>query len=330
MTPMPPATDPKRYAYPLLGLAALGLLGWGLVQAFRPQPLPLQGQIEAQEFNVSSKVPGRVGRVAVRLGQTVQIGELLFELDSPEVRARLTQARSAQTAAQAVAAKTRAGARPEEVEMARLAWERAQTGARIARLTYERVQAMADEGVIARQKRDEAQAQWRAAEEQAQAARAQYELARKGARIEDRQAAQAQAEQVGGVVAEAEVALAETRILAPTAGEVAKVQIQPGELAPQGYPVITLVNLQDVWAVLQLREDAMAAYAAGSRHTAQVPALQRAVEFSVSSVAVLPDFATWRAARPGGTDLRTFEIRLRPLAAVPGLRPGMGVVFPAP
>lgn len=330
MTAMAQKSDPKRYAYPLLGLAVLGLLGWGLVQAFRPQALPLQGQIEAQEVNVSSKVPGRVGRVAVRLGQTVQAGELLFELDSPEVRAKLTQARSAQAAAQAVAAKARAGARPEEVEMARLAWERAGTGARIARLTYERVQAMADEGVIAGQKRDEAQAQWRAADEQAQAARSQYALARQGARTEDRQAAQAQAEQVGGVVAEAEAALAETRILAPTAGEVAKLQIQPGELAPQGYPVVTLVNLQDVWAVLQLREDTMAAYAADSRHTAQVPALQRAVEFSVSSVAVLPDFATWRAARPGGTDLRTFEIRLRPLAAVPGLRPGMGVVFPAP
>ena len=112
------------------------------------------------------------------------------------------------------------------------------------------------------------------------------------------------------------------------AGQVSKIQIQPGELAPQGFPVITLVNLDDAWAVLQVREDEMAAFAMGSTHTANVPALKQQVSFKVSSVAVLPDFATWRAARPGGTDLRTFEIRLRPAIKVEGLRPGMSVVFP--
>lgn len=320
----------RRLGAGLVGLAVLGFLAWGLWQAFAPRSLPLQGQIEAQEVNVSSKVPGRVGRVHVTLGQTVRAGELLFELDSPEVQARLTQARSAQRAAQAMAAKAEAGARPEEIEAARLNWERAATGARIAQLSFDRVQAMFAEGVLAGQKRDEAQAQWHAAEQQAGAARAQYDMARRGARTEDRRAAQAQAEQVGGVLSEAEVALAETHIRAPTAGDVSKIQIQPGELAPQGFPVITLVNLQDLWAVLQVREDGMSAYAAGTRHVAEVPALRRSVAFVVSSVAVLPDFATWRAARPGGTDLRTFEIRLRPASPVAELRPGMSVVFPSP
>jgi HlyD family secretion protein len=327
---MPQNSLPRRIVLILAGVAVLGFLAWGLVKAFEPRVLPLQAQMEAQEVNVSSKVPGRVGQVHVRAGQSVKAGEVLFELDSPEVSAKLLQARSAQAAAQAVSAKASAGARPEEVEMARLNWERAQTGARIAQTTAQRVQGMFDEGVIARQKRDEADAQWRAAEQQAQAAHAQYEMARKGARPEDKQAAQAQANQVGGVVAEAEVALAETRIRAPIAAEVSKVQIQPGELAPQGFPVVTLVNLQDSWAVLQVREDAMSAYAMGTMHVGHLPALKRDVQFKVSSVAVLPDFATWRAARPGGTDLRTFEVRLRPLAAVPELRPGMSVSFAAP
>lgn len=134
---------------------------------------------------------------------------------------------------------------------------------------------------------------------------------------------------MAGVVAEVEAAQAETHIRAPAAGEVAKVQIQPGELAPQGYPVVTLVNLADVWAVLPVREDKLADFAMGSRHTVELPALRRSAEFAVSAVAVMPDFATWRAARPGGTDLRTFEVRLRPLQPVPGLRPGMSVVFAA-
>lgn len=318
----------KQQLAGLLGIVILVFVAWGLYRAFQPQRLPLQGQMDAQEVNVSSKVAGRVGQVDVKLGDTVSQGQLLFQLTSPEVDAKVAQATAAAQAADAVAQKAQAGARPEEVRAAKANWQRAQTGAAIARTTYERVDNMFAEGVIARQKRDEAEAQWRAAEQQAQAARAQYDMANAGARPEDKSAASAQARQVGAVLTEAQVALAETKIAAPVAGQVSKIQIQPGELAPQGFPVITLVNLADAWAVLQVREDEMAAFAMGSTHTANVPALKQQLTFKVSSVAVMPDFATWRAARPGGTDLRTFEIRLRPAIRVEGLRPGMSVVFP--
>ncbi|MEC5163201.1 MULTISPECIES: HlyD family secretion protein [unclassified Janthinobacterium] len=323
-------TTKKNPPYALwLGLAAVAaFLAWGLFQAFQPQRLPLQGQMDAQEVNVSSKVPGRVGALHVQLGQTVRRGDPLFELTSAEVQAKIAQATAAGEAAQAVAAKADAGARPEEVEAARLNWQRARTGADIAQTTFGRVDAMFGQGVVARQKRDEAEAQARAAQQLAQAAKAQYDMALKGARSEDKLAAHAQARQVAGVLSEAEIALDETRVVAPAAGQVSKIQIQPGELAPQGFPVVTLVKLDDAWAVLQVREDEMAAFAMGSAHSGDVAALKRQVSFKVSSVAVMPDFATWRAARPGGTDLRTFEIRLRPTTAVDGLRPGMSVVFP--
>ena len=321
------STSKQRIAG-LLGVLVLIFIGWGLYQAFQPQRLPLQGQMDAQEVNVSSKVAGRVGQVNVKLGDTVSQGQLLFQLTSLEVDAKVAQATAAAQAADAVAQKAQAGARPEEVRAAKANWQRAQTGAAIAKTTYDRVNNMFAEGVIARQKRDEAEAQWRAAEQQAQAARAQYDMANAGARPEDKNAASAQARQVGAVLTEAQVALAETRIAAPVAGQVSKIQIQPGELAPQGFPLMTLVNLADAWAVLQVREDEMAAFAMGSTHTANVPALKQQLTFKVSSVAVMPDFATWRAARPGGTDLRTFEIRLRPAIRVEGLRPGMSVLFP--
>ena len=321
------STSKQRIAG-LLGVLVLIFIGWGLYQAFQPQRLPLQGQMDAQEVNVSSKVAGRVGELNVKLGDTVAKGQVLFQLTSPEVDAKIAQATAASQAADAVAKKAQAGARPEEVRAARANWQRAQTGAAIAKPTYERVNNLIAEGVIARQKRDEAEAQWKAAEQQAQAARAQYDMANAGARPEDKNAADAQARQVGAVLTEAQVALAETKIAAPVAGQVSKIQIQPGERAPQGFPVRTLVNLADAWAVLQVREDEMAAFSMGSTHTANVPALKQQLTFKVSSVAVMPDFATWRAARPGGTDLRTFEIRLRPAIRVEGLRPGMSVVFP--
>ncbi|MEO8280177.1 MAG: HlyD family efflux transporter periplasmic adaptor subunit [Ideonella sp.] len=324
-----PPIPPRRSfpAWPVLGVLVLLALAWGVKKAFEPVILPLQGQVEAQEINVSSKVPGRVGAIKVSLGQAVHAGDLLFELDSPEVEAKLAQAQAAQQAAQAVSSKAQAGARPEEVAMAKANWERAKTAERIARTTLDRVQSMADQGVLARQKGDEAHAQWRGAQQQVEAARAQYQLAQRGARPEDRAAASAQARQVAGVVSEAEVAQAETQIRAPAGGEVARIQIQPGELAPQGFPVITLVQLDDPWVVLAVREDRLKAFQPGSEHRAQVPALAQDLSLKVTSVAVMPDFATWRAARPGGTDLRTFEVRLRPVGKQPGLRPGMSVVF---
>ena len=124
------------------GIVLLALLGWGLYLAFQPVRDPLQGQIEAQEINVSSKVPGRVGQVHVQLGQRVARGDLLFELDSPEVRAKVAQAEAARDAARATSQKVQAGARPEEIVAARANWERAEAGARLARVTFERIGAM--------------------------------------------------------------------------------------------------------------------------------------------------------------------------------------------
>ncbi|HJV84490.1 MAG TPA: biotin/lipoyl-binding protein [Noviherbaspirillum sp.] len=323
------AVSTKKVIASVAALAVAAFLVWGLMQSATPPRTPLQGQIEAQEINVSSKVPGRVGKIDVQLGQSVKQGDVLFELDSPEVQAKVAQAKAAQEAVQATYSKAQAGARPEEIAMARYNWERAQTGARIAHATYQRVQAMYKEGVIAQQKRDEAEAQWRAAEQLAQAARAQYDMAQHGARPEDKRAAEAQTRQVAGVVAEAQVALAETQIKSPGNGEINKISIQAGELAPQGFPVVTIVNLADTWAVVTVREDELKPYAVGTAHTGHVPALRADVPFTVSFVSAMPDFATWKAARPGGTDLRTFEVRLRPAKAVEGLRPGMSIVFPA-
>ncbi|QOY95105.1 efflux RND transporter periplasmic adaptor subunit [Massilia sp. UMI-21] len=321
------AKPSTRRLYAGAALVVLALLGWGLYLAFQPVRIPVQGQIEAQEINVSSKVPGRVGQVHVELGQVVARGELLFELDSPEVRAKVAQAEAARDAARATSAKVQAGARPQEIVAARANWERAEAGAKLARLTSQRIGAMYAEGVVARQKRDDAEAQARSASELATAARAQYMLARQGARPEDRLAAEAQARQVAGVADEAAAALDETRIEAPAAGEVSKVAIQAGELAPQGFPVITLVDLSDAWAVVAVREDEFKAYAKGTVHRGSIPALKTSAQFRTTAVSALPAFATWRAARPGGTDLRTFEVRLRPVTPVPGLRPGMTVVF---
>lgn len=212
--------------------------------------------------------------------------------------------------------------------MARLNWQRAQAAAELAEKSFRRVEGLARDGLVAAQKRDEAEANHKAARDQALAARAQYDLARAGAREEDKTAAAAQARQVAGVVAEVQAAQAETSLPSPVAGEVAKVLARPGELSPQGVAVVTVVDLQDQWVVLNVREDQLARFAIGSEFEATLPALAgRTVRFKVYMSSVLPDFATWRATRAGqGFDVRTFEVRARPLAPVDGARPGMSVL----
>lgn len=323
----------KQQTWRSLGLAlmagaALAALGYGFWRAAQPAPVSFQGQMEARETDVAPKITARIAEVLVREGDKVQPGTPLLRLDSPEVAAKLAQATAAQQAAQAVASKAAHGARPQEIEMARLNWQRAQAAAELAEKSFRRVEGLARDGLVAAQKRDEAEANHKAARDQALAARAQYDLARAGAREEDKTAAAAQARQVAGVVAEVQAAQAETSLPSPVAGEVAKVLARPGELSPQGVAVVTVVDLKDQWVVLNVREDQLARFAIGSEFEATLPALAgRTVRFKVYMSSVLPDFATWRATRAGqGFDVRTFEVRARPLAPVDGARPGMSVL----
>ncbi len=325
--PVPPGRRRPWLALAIV-LAVLLLVAWGFWRAAQPAPLYFQGQMEARETDIAPKVTARIAKVRVTEGQKIQPGDLLVEMDSPEVRAKLAQAEAARDAAQAQADKAQAGARPQEVQMARLNWQRAQTAADLAQTSLRRVQSLFDQGLVAAQKRDEADANWRASRDQALAARAQYEMAASGARQEDRSAAQAQARQVQGVVAEVEAARAETELRSPVGGEVVQVLARQGELSPQGVAVVTVVDLSDQWVVLNVREDQLARFAQGSRFTGRLPGLDnREAGFEVYYLGVLPDFATWRATRAGqGFDARTFEVRARPQQPIAGARPGMSVV----
>lgn len=324
----------RRKTLPLLaivaGLVVAGLIGWGFWRASRPAPEVFQGQMEARETDIAAKIPGRIAEVLVREGDRIAAGAPILRMASPEVDAKLAQATAAQQAAQAVAKKAEAGARPQEIEMARMQWQRAETAAELARKSFDRVEGLARDGLVAVQKRDEAEANWKASRDAAVAARAQYDLARQGARGEDRAAAEAQARQVAGVVAEAQAAKAETELRSPVAGEVAKVLARAGELVPQGVAAVTVVDLADQWVVLNVREDRLSRFAVGQEFDARLPALgpQSATSrFKVTYSAPLPDFATWRATRAGaGFDVRTFEVRARPLQPIAGARPGMSVL----
>jgi HlyD family secretion protein len=287
----------------------------------------VQGEVEAAQVDVSAKLPGRVTEVLVNVGERVKQGEAVARIESPEVQAKLDQASAARAAAQALSAKAQNGARDEEVRAAENNWRRAEAAAALAKTTLERLERLHRDGVVPAQRRDEADANWKASRAAADAARAGYDMAHAGARGEDKAAAAAVVRQAEGAVSEVQAWLGETILRAPRDGEVSARNVEPGELTSAGFPVVSLVDLADAWVVFHLREDRLAGLKLGDRLVARVPALGRDVELKVTVIAPLADFATWRStSASGGFDLKTFEVRARPPAPVDGLRPGMSAV----
>lgn len=321
----------KRKAGILIGLALVVVVVVGLWLAWRTPAEQLQGMADADTINVAAKITARLAELKVREGDRVKAGQVLFVLDSPEVAAKEEQAHGALEAARAVADKADEGARSEDIRAAQANWKRAEAGATLAEATYQRVQNLFNEGVMTRQKRDEALAQARSSRELSNAARAQYDQALAGARDQDKRATQGQVRQAQGAVAEVNAARDEVNGRAPVAGEINKRMSDIGELVPAGYPVFTLVDIDHMWVSLNLRESQMRGLKVGSRLHGSVPALDRNADFEVYFLNPAGDYATWRATRQSsGYDVRSFEIRLRPVAPIEGFRPGMSVLFAWP
>ena len=318
----------KRRVGILIGLVLAIVVVLGLWLAWRTPAEQLQGMADADTINVAAKITARLAELKVREGDRVTAGQVLFVLDSPEVAAKEEQAHGALEAARAVADKADEGARSEDIRAAQANWKRAEAGATLADATYQRVQNLFNEGVMTRQKRDEALAQARSSRELANAARAQYDQALAGARDQDKRAAQGQVRQAQGAVAEVNAARDEVNGCAPVAGEINKRMSDIGELVPAGYPVFTLVDIDRMWVSVNLRESQMRGLKVGTRLRGTVPALDRDAEFEVYFINPAGDYATWRATRQSsGYDVRSFEIRLRPVDPVEGFRPGMSVLF---
>jgi HlyD family secretion protein len=333
-SPQPPGqTGTDRSPLLLIALLIVVIIvAIGLWLAFRKPADLVQGMVDADSINVAAKITARVEKLYVNEGDRVKPGQVLFELDSPEVSAKSQQAAAVLAAAQATATKAANGPRVEDVRVLEANWKRAQAGNNLAQVTSTRLNNLYREGVVTRQNRDEAQAQAISAAEQEKAARAQYDQARVGTRPEDKAAAAAQVSQAQGAVAEVQAAEDEVQGRAPAVGEVSKRLVTVGELVPAGYPVFAVTDIDHPWVAFNLREDQFSALKMGDHLSGNIPALgMDGAEFQVYFINPAGDFATWRATRQSsGYDVKSFEVRVRPVQPIQGLRPGMSVLFPWP
>ena len=296
--------------------------------AFGRDPEMIQGQVEVSEYRVSSKVPGRILEIRVKEGDFVKVGDTLAILDAPEVRAKMEQARSAESAAAAQEEMARNGARQEQIQGAYQLLQQAKAGLEIAEKSYQRVQRLFDEGVLSAQKRDEAYANYKAMEAQCKAAESQYDMARNGARREEKMAAAAMVGRAQGAVQEVTSYIHETVQIAQMEGEVTDIYPKQGDLVGTGSPIMSIAVMKDMWGTFNVREDQLNGLAVGKTFNAFVPAFNKDIQMKVYYMKDQGSYAVWKATKANGQyDLKTFEVKARPVEKMDGLRPGMSLII---
>lgn len=288
----------------------------------------IQGQVEVTEYRVSSKVPGRILELRVSEGDFVKAGDTLAILDAPEVRAKMEQARSAESAAAAIELKAQNGARKEQIQGAFSVLQQAKAGFEIAEKSYQRIQRLYEGGVVSAQKRDEVYANYKAMEAQMKAAQSQYDMAVNGARMEDKLAAAAQVGRAKGAVQEVNSYINETVQIAQKEGEVADIYPKVGELVGTGSPIMSIAVMDDMWGTFNVREDQLNGMKVGTEFTAFVPAFNKEIKMKVYYLKDQGSYAVWKATKANGQyDLKTFEVKARPVEKLDGLRPGMSLII---
>jgi HlyD family secretion protein len=291
-------------------------------------PDEIQGEVEVSEYRVSSKVPGRILELRVKEGDYVHVGDTLAILDAPEIEAKKAQAMSAQDAASAISEMAQNGARQQQIQGAYQVWQQAKAGAEVAKKTYDRVQRLFNEGVMTAQKRDEAFAAYKALEAQEKAAKSQYDLAVEGARKEEKKAAAAQVARARSTVQEVNSYIHETVQVATFEGEVSDVYPKVGELVGTGSPIMTISIVDGMWGTFNVREDQLNGMQIGTEFTAFSPAFNKDIKMKVYYLKDQGSFAVWKATKSNGQyDLKTFEVKARPVEKFEGLRPGMSLII---
>lgn len=295
----------------------------------RPKAVVIQGEAEATEYRVSGKIPGRIEEFRADEGQSVRKGDTLVFIDSPEIRSKIAEANAAKAAAVAQKNKAYNGAQQEQIAGAYEMWQKALVGEEVMRKSFERISELYEEKVVSDQKYDEVKAQYDAASATARAAKSQYDMAVKGARQEDKDAAVALVERANAAVELVNSYMDEIVLTAPADGIIAARYPKVGELVGQGSPIMTIQDLDDVWFTFNVREDRLNGMKTGDKLTLTIPALgNKQITSTVYYMAVRESYATWRATKEiGEFDTKTFEVRARPDTKVEGLRPGMSVIL---
>ena len=291
----------------------------------KEKEIVLQGQIEAEEYSISGLLPGRIESIYVKKGERVSEGDTLVHIVSREVIAEYEAQKALENAASLQSDKIDAGSRKELVSIAKELWDGTKADLKLAKTTYNRIKALYEDSIVSKQRRDEVEAIYKSALAAERAAYYQYQIAVDGAQQEDKESARAMAVAAQNNSEVVKALLSDAKLTSPISGEVASISLNEGELTSIGTSVMTILDIDNPYLVLNVREDLIPHFKMGGTILCYIPAMGlKEVPFIINHISPLGSFATWKATKDtGGYDMRTFEIQAVPAIKVDGLRAGM-------
>lgn len=310
----------------LLSILTLSILG---IFMMKEKDIVLQGQIEAEEYNISGLLPGRIENIYVKKGDKVDKGDTLLHIISREVNAEYEAQKALENAASLQSEKISNGSRKQLISIAKELWDGTKSDLKLAKTTYNRIKALYEDSIVSLQRRDEVEAIYKSALAAERAAYYQYQIAVEGAQEQDKASAKAMAVAAQNNSEVVKALLNDAKLTSPISGEVATIALNQGELSSIGTPIMTIVDIENTYLVLNVREDLLINFKIGDIISCDIPALGlENVPFNINYISPLGSFATWKATKDtGGYDLRTFEIQAVPTIKINDLRPGMSVLI---
>ena len=330
--PEAPNADPAKSAHAvtrtpsiIVGIVAAVVVGLSAFYLLRPEPLLVQGEADATRFDIAARVDGRVKEIPVERGQNVPANAVLVKIDNPETVAKLEQMKAAMAVAEAQLANVLVGTRAEVIAARKAELERAQAALVLAQKTFDRTNILTQQGNAPQARLDQMTDSLHESERAVDQATSAYEQAVNGYTKEERAIAKTNVEKANADIQSVQSIIDQLVVYAPLASQVYQRNVEPGEYVSPGVPLITLIDLNDVWVHFDLREDLVKSLKVGDRFDVRIPALdERRVTVEVKLIATKGEYASWRATRASGDfDLRTFSIRAYPVQRIPELRPGM-------
>ena len=298
---------------------------WGIMH-LRPSDKAIQGQADCEVVRISGKLAGRLVELYVKEGDYVHKGQRLAKIYSSTTDATYSKAKEMKNVAANQNLKVERGTRYEIVESARKMVDQAKSA---------RQQAIAAE-VVSEQKRDEAKAALDAATAAVgtataavEAAESQLLMAQNGAQAEDKAASRGMENVAQATVREVEALLEDEYLIAPCDGEISSIYPHVGELVIMGSPIMTIANVDDMWAAFSVREEKLNDLPMGKVVDVEIPALgNKKAQMKIFYVHDMGSYATWTSTKAyGDYDSKTFEVKARPVNAIPNFRPGMSVIL---
>lgn len=316
----------KKPILPILATVAVIAVIVISYYANKPKTIYLQGEVESNRVDVAARVQGRVKQFNFDVGDNVKQGDTLLTLSSPALQAQLNAA-EAQLNVSLASRDNTYSTRPETIEVQKAQLEKAESDLVLAKTSYDRVNRLAKNGTVSKQNYDESFNQYQAAIKARDAAKANLELAQNGSSLEQKKLADAQVDQAVASLSQVKTDVDELTLISPINGQITTRIAEVGQLYSPGTPLYSIIDLNDIWFTFNIREDLLGSLKVGDTFDVEIPALNNLkITVKVTVLNALGQYANWQATKATGDfDLKTFEMRVKPINRIDGLRPGMSV-----